>query len=165
MKHLTRIVFGGIALTCTALVLTAIFYFQEELGLEPCPMCILSRYTFILLAAVSLVAALHGPRGWALKTYAIIVSLLSLTGLGISLRHSYLQHFPPKVESCGADLGFLLNTNPLGNALPKIFAGTGSCSKVDWSLFGLSIPEGAAVAYVCFAIAVLWLAFFSKAKD
>jgi len=41
MKHLARIVFGGITLICAALVLTAIFYFQEELGLEPCPMCIL----------------------------------------------------------------------------------------------------------------------------
>ena len=165
MKQLPRIVFGGITLTCAALVLTAIFYFQEELGLEPCPMCILSRYTFILVGAVSFVAAIHGPRGWGLKVYAILVSLLSLTGLGISLRHSYLQHFPPKVESCGADLGFLLNANPLGNALPKIFAGTGSCSKIDWSLFGLSIPEGAAVAYVVFTLAVIWLAFFRKPKN
>jgi len=117
------------------------------------------------VGAVSLVAAIHGPRGWGLKVYAVIVALLSATGLGISLRHSYLQHFPPKVESCGADLGFLLNTNPLGNALPKIFAGTGSCSKVDWSLLGLSIPEGAAVAYVAFTVVVIWLAFFRKPEN
>ena len=164
MKPRPRFVFGAIFLACTAMVLTAIFYFQEELGLEPCPMCILSRYTFIAIAAVSLAAAIHGPRGLALRIYAAIVAILGATGLGISLRHSYLQHFPPKVETCGADLSFLLNANPLGQALPKIFAGTGSCSKVDWQFLGLSIPEWAGVWYVVFAIAALW-AGFRKPKN
>jgi len=159
MKHATRIVFALIAAACIGMVLTAIFYFQEQLGLEPCPMCILSRYTFILIAAVSLVAAIHGPRGLALKVYGVVVALLGFTGLGISLRHSYLQHFPPKVESCGADLEFLMNTLPLAQALPKMFAGTGSCSKVDWRFIGLSIPEWAGVWFLGFAVFVLWFAF------
>ena len=156
MKHLARIVFGGITLICAALVLTAIFYFQEELGLEPCPMCILSRYTFILVGAVSLVAAIHGPRGWGLKVYAVIVALLSATGLGISLRHSYLQHFPPKMETCGSDLGFLVGNFPLTQALPKIFAGTGSCSSIDWRFVGLTIPEWTLVWFVIFIAVAAW---------
>src|SRR6185436_13140942 len=154
---MTRLVFGAIFLACAALVLTAIFYFQEELGLEPCPMCILSRYTFITIAIVSLVGAIHGPRGVALKVYAVIVALLSATGMGVSMRHSYLQHFPPKVESCGADLDFLLNTLPLAQALPRIFQGTGSCSKVEWSLLGLSIPEWALLWFLGVGVTVLWL--------
>ena len=155
----TRLVFAAIFVACVAMVLTAIFYFQQELVLEPCPMCILSRYTFIALAVVALAAAIHGPRGVALKAYAAIVALLGLAGLGVSLRHSYLQHFPPKVESCGADLEFLLNTLPLSQAFPRIFAGTGSCSKVDWKLLGLSIPELAGLSFLVFAVIVLWLAF------
>ena len=161
---MTRAIFAAIFIACTAMVLTAIFYFQEELGLEPCPMCILSRYTFIAIAAVSLVAAIHGPQGAALKVYAAIVALLGLTGIGISLRHSYLQHFPPKMESCGADLDFILNTLPLSAAFPRIFGGTGSCSKVDWRFLGLSIPEWAGVWFLAFAIAVLWVAF-RRSKD
>jgi disulfide bond formation protein DsbB len=159
-----RLLFAAIFLACTSMVLFAIFYFQAELGLEPCPMCILSRYTFITIAAVSLVAAIHGPRGTALKVYAAIVAALGVTGVGISLRHSYLQHFPPKVEACGADLEFILNTMPLSSAFPKIFAGTGSCSKVDWKFLGLSIPEWAGVWFLAFAIAVLWVAF-RRAKN
>ena len=155
---MVRLVFGAIFAACAALVLTAIFYFQQELGLEPCPMCILSRYTFIAIAMVALAAAIHGPRGLALKVYAGLVAVLGLVGIGISLRHSYLQHFPPKVESCGADLEFLLNTMPLSQAFPRIFAGTGSCSKVDWRFLGLSIPEWAAVWFLAFVLAVLWLA-------
>ena len=161
---MTRLVFGAIFLACAALVLTAIFYFQAELGLEPCPMCILSRYTFILIALVSLVAAIHGPRGTALKVYGGLVALLGATGIGISARHSYLQHFPPKIESCGADLDFLLNTLPLAQSLPRMFAGTGSCSKVDWKFIGLSIPEWAGVWFLGFLVAALWVGF-RKAKD
>lgn len=154
-----RLLFAAIFAACAGLVLTAIFYFQQELGLEPCPMCILSRYTFIAIALVSLAAAIHGPRGLALKVYGGIVALLAVTGIGISVRHSYLQHFPPKVESCGADLDFIMNTLPLAQALPKIFAGTGSCSKVDWKFLGLSIPEWAGLWFLGFAVAVAWVAF------
>lgn len=153
-----RLVFAAIAAATLGLVLAGVFYFQAELGLEPCPMCILSRFTFIGIGAVSLVAAIHGPRGIALKAYGGIVALLAATGIGISIRHSYLQHFPPKVESCGADLEFILNTMPLSQAFPRIFAGTGSCSRVDWTFLGLSIPEWAGVWYVIFLVAALWTA-------
>ena len=69
MRTLTRAVFGLIAVACAALVATAIFYMQEELGLEPCPMCVLSRYTFIGIGLVSLAAAIHAPRGpWIAAT-------------------------------------------------------------------------------------------------
>ena len=156
---LNRSVFAAIAALCLAFILTAIFYFQGELGLEPCPMCILSRYTFIAIGVIALVAAIHGPRGLALRIYGGLIALLSAAGIGVSIRHSYLQHFPPKIESCGADLDFILNTMPLAQALPRIFQGTGSCSKVDWTLLGLSIPEWAGVWYAAFLAAMVWIAF------
>ena len=155
-----RLVFAALFAICVTFVLTAIFYFQQHLGLEPCPMCILSRYTFIAIALVALVAAIHGPRGGvALKVYAGLAAVLALVGVGISVRHSYLQRNPPKIESCGADLEFMLNTMPWSQAFPRIFSGTGSCSKVDWSLMGLSIPEWAGIWYAVFAGVLLWTAF------
>lgn len=160
MRQTTRIVFAAIFVIATALVATAILYFQEQLGLDPCPMCILSRYCFIAIAAIALVGAIHGPkRGPALKAYGILVAIFAVAGVGVSVRHSYLQHFPPALETCGTDLDFLLNTLPLGQALPKIFAGTGTCSSVDWKMLGLSIPEWALVTFATFAIAALWVAF------
>ena len=164
MRNLTRATFGLIAVACAALVAYAIFYMQEELGLEPCPMCVLSRFTFIAIGVVSLVAAIHGPRGGALKGYAVVVSVLAAIGIGISARHSYLQHFPPKIETCGADIGFMIQNLPLSAAFPKIFQGTGSCTAVDWRFLGLSIPEWALVWFAAFAIAVLWLAFVRARK-
>jgi protein dithiol:quinone oxidoreductase len=159
MKLTPRIVFGAIFVVSAALILDAIFYLQDYLGLDPCPMCVLSRYTFIAIGIVALAAAIHAPRGRALKAYSSLVVLLAVAGAGVSIRHSYLQHFPPAVESCGTDLEFLLNALPLSQALPKIFAGTGSCSAVKWTLLGLSIPEWALVWFVIFAALAIWIGF------
>jgi disulfide bond formation protein DsbB len=164
MRMTPRIAFAAIFLLCVSLIGIGL-YLQEQKGLEPCPMCILQRYAFVSIGIVALVGAIHGPRGIALKVYGALAALFAIVGGGVAIRHSYLQHFPPKVESCGADLDFLMNTLPLAQALPKIFAGTGSCSKVDWRFVGLSIPEWAGVWFVFFALLVLWLAFFRKAKD
>jgi disulfide bond formation protein DsbB len=158
-----RAVFAGIVVICAALLAAAILYFQNELGLEPCPMCILSRVCFMAIGAIAFVAAIHGPRGRAPRVYASLIALFGAIGVGISMRHSYLQHFPPAVESCGADLGFMLNTLPIAQALPKIFAGTGSCSEAAWKFLGLSIPEWAGVWFVAMSAAALYFAFRRRA--
>ena len=159
MRIPIRAVFAAILVGCAAMLAGAIFYFQEQLGLDPCPMCILSRYSFIAIGVVALVGLIHGPRGRAPKVYASLIALFAVVGVGISMRHSYLQHFPPATESCGSDLEFLMNTLPLTQALPKTFAGTGSCSQVDWKMLGLSIPEWALVWFAIFGIAAVWAAF------
>lgn len=162
MRITSRIAFALVFVACAALIALAL-YLQEQEGLDPCPMCILQRYAFILVGLVALAGAIHGPKGVALKVYGALVALLSVAGAGVAFRHSWIQHFPPKVESCGADLDFLVGNFPLSQALPKIFAGTGSCSTVDWTLLGLSIPEWAFMWFAAFAALALWTAFFRKA--
>ena len=91
-----------------------------------------------------------------------MIALFAIAGAGVAIRHSWLQHYPPATETCGTDLEFLLNTFPLSQALPKIFAGSGSCSKVDWTMLALSIPEWALVWYVIFAALAVWIAYLRK---
>lgn len=159
-----RAVFAAIAALCLTFILVAIFYFQGRLGLEPCPMCILSRVCYMVIGTIALVGAIHGPgaSGRAPRVYASLIALFAVVGVGISLRHSYLQHFPPPVESCGADLEFMLNALPLAQALPRIFAGTGSCSEVQWSLLLLTIPEWAGLWYVAIGAIALGAAFLRR---
>ena len=159
----TRPFFAALFVACAGLLAFAI-YLQEEVGLEPCPMCILQRYAFTALAIVALVAALHGPRGTALKAYGGLLALIAVAGAGVAIRQSYIQHYPPKISSCGTDLEFLVNTFPLSQALPKIFAGSADCAIVTWRFLGLSIAEWALVWFVAFAIATAWYAFFRKAR-
>src|SRR6476660_5839601 len=148
MQKQLRIVFALIPVICASLIAFGILYLQEELGLEPCPMCILQRIAFVAVGATALVAAIHGPRGWGLNVYAGLMLLFAIAGGGVAIRHSYLQHFPPKVETCGTDLEYLLNTFSLAEAFPKIFAGTGSCSAVSWKFLALTIPEWGLVWYL-----------------
>jgi disulfide bond formation protein DsbB len=161
MRPTPRVVFAAIFTACAALVGFGL-YLQEYKGLEPCPMCILQRYAFVAIAAIALAAAIHGPQRLALKVYGALIALFAIAGAGVAIRHSWLQHYPPATETCGTDLEFLVNTFPLSQALPKIFAGTGSCSKVDWTLLALSIPEWALVWYVAFAALAVWIAFLRK---
>ena len=162
MRITPRLVFLAIFLVCAALIGTAI-YMQEQMWLEPCPMCILQRYAFVAIGVAALVAALHGPRaGVALKIYASAVVLFALVGGGTAIRQSWLQHNPPKSQSCGTDLEFLLENFPLAQALPKIFAGSGDCAAVKWRFLGLSIPEWALVWFVIFVAAAIWIAFLRR---
>jgi disulfide bond formation protein DsbB len=128
-------------------------------------MCILQRYAFTAIGIVALVGAIHGPRGGtALKIYAVLLVVLALAGASVAARQSYIQHYPPVVSSCGTDLEFLVNTFPISQALPKIFAGSGDCSEVHWRLLGLSIAEWALIWFVLIIAGSAWLAFRRKAR-
>ena len=83
MKLTPRIVLAATFVIAASLPAVAILYFQEELGLYPCPMCILSRYCFIVIAAIALAAAIHGPRNVGLKVYAGLIALFAVAGIGV----------------------------------------------------------------------------------
>ena len=162
MRLTPRLVFLAIFVAVAALIGFGL-YLQHRVGLEPCPMCILQRYAFAAIGLVALVAALHGPRrGVALKAYAIVLVLFALAGGGTAIRQSWLQHNPPKTQSCGQELEFYLENFPLAQALPKIFAGSGDCAEVKWRLLGLSIAEWALVWFVIFTVTAIWVAFVRK---
>jgi disulfide bond formation protein DsbB len=158
MRIPPRAIYAFIFVACAGLLADAIFYMQEQLGLEPCPMCIVQRYAFIAVGVVALVAAIHGPRERGRIAYSSLIVLCAIAGAGVAIRHSYLQHYPPKMETCGTDLEFLLDTFPLTQALPKIFAGSGSCSAVTWKFLGLSIPEWSLAWFVIFVVLAIWAA-------
>ncbi len=163
MRLRSRLLFAAIFLASCALLGFAL-YLQEEVGLDPCPMCILQRYAFAAIGIVALVGAIHGPRGAGLKVYAALLIVLALAGAGVASRQSYIQHYPPVAASCGTDLEFLVNNFPISQALPRIFAGTGDCAIVHWRLLGLSVAEWALVWFVIFIVATAWVAFARKPR-
>lgn len=159
MRALTenpRSLFLGVFLVCAGLVAFGL-YLQHGKGLEPCPLCILQRYAFVVAGVIGLVAALHRPGILGQRLYAGMLILAALAGGGVAARQSWLQHNPPKMVECGPDLGFMFGSFSLGDALPMLFKGTGDCAKVLWRFLGLSIPEWALVFYTLIAIAAALL--------
>lgn len=150
----SRLIYSGIFAVCAGLIAFAM-YLQHAQGLEPCPMCILQRYAFILLGAIALAAAIHHPGSVGRWVYSVLIAVAGGLGAGVAARHVWLERNPPNIYDCGADLGYMIDAFPLAEALPMIFRGTGDCSEVLWRFLGLSIAEWALIWFAIFIIAAL----------
>jgi disulfide bond formation protein DsbB len=137
-----RLLSALVALVAASLIAAAVVL-QRVDQLEPCPLCILQRYAFTLVALfAALAAALPGRVSTASALLAVISAL---AGAGVAAWHVRLQLFPPQESSCGPSLQYLLSNLPLGRALPRIFQGYGDCTQVDWTFLRLSMPAWALV--------------------
>ena len=136
--------------TCVALLAYGM-YLQHGLGLEPCPMCVVQRYGFVLIGLVALAAAVSHPKTprFTVGDYAAAVLIVVFAGLGAftAARQSWLQWYPPEIASCGRDIYGMVENFPLQRAIPMIFKGSGDCTKVDWTFLGGSIANW---SFVCF---------------
>ena len=125
---------------CVALLAYAL-YAQYELGLEPCPLCVFQRIAIAALGVVFVLAALHQPRGWGARVYAIFIGITALAAIGVAGRHVYVQHLPPgSVPSCGAPLEVLLRFTPVMAVIRKVLTGSGECGELNWKFLGLAMP-------------------------
>lgn len=152
-----RRAYGLICLACV-LMLAFGLYLQHVVGLEPCPMCIVQRYALVLVALFTGLAAMFRSRGLQL-TGGVLALVSAIGGAYTAAAQSWLQWYPPEVVSCGRDLYGMIETFPLKRALPMIFRGGGDCSKIDWSLFGLTLANWSFVAFFVLAALLLMLIF------
>jgi protein dithiol:quinone oxidoreductase len=151
-----RLAFALVFAVCAALMGFGL-YLQHVQNLEPCPLCILQRYAFVLTGIIALVAAVHAPGRKGRAIYGVFVALAAASGGAVAARQVWLQHNPPLALDCGPDLGYMLDSFPLSQVLPKIFKGEGDCAKVVWQFLGLSIPEWALLWFVALVAAGLCL--------
>ncbi len=150
----------ALALICAACVAMLAFgmYLQHVVGLEPCPMCVVQRYALILVAVFTGLGALSRGRG--MQAAGTLLGLVfALGGAYTAARQSWLQWHPPEVVSCGRDIYGMIEAFPLQRALPMIFRGSGDCSKIDWTLLGLSIANWSFIAFAVFSLLLLVLVF------
>ena len=131
--------FAGAA--ACALLLGYAYYLQYGQHLEPCPLCIFQRVAVLALGVVFLVAAVHNPQRVGARVYAALIALVALAGIGVALRHIYIQSLPPgQVPSCGATLDYMLEVFPLTQVIRTVLTGSGECGVIDWRFLGLSMP-------------------------
>ncbi len=139
-----------VSVACIALLSFGL-YLQHGVGLEPCPMCIVQRYLMVLMAlAAALGAAISASR--LQMVAAGLAAALAAGGAFVAARQSWLQWFPPEVYTCGRDFYGMIETFPLKRAIPMIFRGSGDCTKIDWTLLGLSIANWSFVAFLAMGL-------------
>lgn len=142
-------------LVCAGLIGFAL-YAQYELNMDPCPLCILQRVVFMAMGVLFLVGGLHAPRGNGRWVYTGLTVLIALIGVVIAARHLWIQSLPPdQVPSCGAPLGYLIETRAgnggLIGVLVKVLSGSGECAKVQ-PLLGLPMPAWALLWFVLLGV-------------
>lgn len=132
-------------------------YLQHVVGLEPCPMCILQRYAFVVIAAVALLGALHGPRRAGSVVYGLLLLATAAAGGVVAAQQSKLQREPPSLAECGPGFEYMVENFGLGEALPMMFRGAGDCAAIDWTFLGLTIANWSLLCFVLIALLALWL--------
>jgi len=147
-------------IACGGLLAVAYFYFQQALGLAPCPLCMFQRGALVGVAFFCLLGIVFRPKKIGSKFLAFGVTLSCLAGLSLAGRQVWLQHLPAdEVPECGPDLSFMLEMDPVFDVIQKVLAGSGECAEVQWSLLGFSMPEWMVFVFVVMTLISLKFLF------
>ncbi|MCH9666082.1 MAG: disulfide bond formation protein B [Gammaproteobacteria bacterium] len=143
-----RLLFG--AMLCFTSLAIAYFYFQQYVGLPPCPLCILDRIIIGSLGVIFLLLAFGN---------LVIIKLLGLVavaaGLAVGGRHVWLErvgHSDSSSAACAPG-----GAQDVIEWVTAAFIGVSDCSVVYWSIWGFSIADLTLALYV-----VLAFIFFSS---
>ncbi len=116
-----RLILAAIALISFGLLAFAWFLQYGPEKQQPCPLCVLQRYTFIFIGLSALIGAIH-PRRWT----AVATGLFALTGIGLATWHVLKGS---GMTSCARDpIGIFVNNLPTANWFPQYFFANGGCA-------------------------------------
>ena len=130
----------------------------QTMNLAACPLCILQRMLYLLLATEAVVL-LPLVRGNGLRFVAIFMAATAATGAWIAGYQTWLQRFAKNV-SCTADQPWWEQfVNWAGTQSPLLFEATGLCSEAGWKFLGLSIAEWSLAIFSAMTALALHTAF------
>jgi disulfide bond formation protein DsbB len=131
----------------------------QTMNLTACPLCILQRMLYLLLAAEALIAWTLLRKPLPTRLAALLMAATALTGAGIAAYQTWLQRFAKGV-SCTADQPWWETfVNWAGSQWPLLFEASGLCSEAGWKLLGLSIAEWSLVAFSSMVATMAFAAF------
>lgn len=144
----TRHFFGVVATFCVSM-LTVGWILQYAVGLTPCPLCIIQRFFFGGVGVTAFIAWLHG-RGE--RVYLAVMFGLALLGGLVAGRNVYIEWIPQ-----GLDKKCIPWMESFTDWITVLFQATGDCTKRDWTLLGVSIPEWSLLAFIFLTVATGWI--------
>ena len=152
-----RRVFAAFTLIPLALLAEALIL-QHVKGQAPCPLCVVQRAGFLLIALIALAAAIHQPGRRGATGYFAALALAALAGLGVAIRHVWVLYHPK--FGCGIDvLEQFVNELPTASLLPWLFHASGECTAPHEPILGLQVPEWALIWFALLFLAAIFFAF------
>ena len=132
---------------------------QLTFNLEPCPLCITQRIIFIVIGALFILFVLLPSNNAYIKlSHLISIITAGLVGAIFSIRHIMIQAKIIEIPAeCGIDLDYMFENFPLTEAVNLLFKGTGDCSEIDWTFFGITLPQMALLGYIFFITYTIYI--------
>lgn len=141
-----------LSLACASLV-GGSFFVQHVLQVEPCPLCMIQRYTYLTLALVFLAIATLGGRRRAQHALWFVALAFVLMGGGVAAYQSKLQIFPQaQAATCSASLSYMMDTLPVADVVTRIFEAKGDCSDTSFTILGLTLAQISLVIFCGLAL-------------
>lgn len=140
-------------------------YLEYEYMLSPCPLCMLQRCIFWILAAIFLIGSLIKIKGVLRYLYSSAIIFVSSLGFAIAMRQVWLQYFaPPQQSSCSASLERLIELYPLLDALKMALTGSSECANIDFTFLNISVAGWSMILFAAFIIVGLYIIYLQKKR-
>lgn len=145
-----------LAFLASLALMAAALYLEHVVGLEPCPLCVVQRIAVIGFGLVCLIAALHAPGAVGRRAYAVLALLFAAAGGATAGRQIWLQGVPAdQLPACLPSLDYMMEALPFQDIVRLVLHGSADCAEVNWTLFGMSIPEWSLLGFVAMALFAL----------
>lgn len=150
-----RIPWFLLALTALGLELAAL-YFQYQMKLDPCVLCVYERTAVSGILIAGLLASIY-PALMLLRWLAMLLWGASASwGLFLALKHTGIQLFPSPSNTCDFVASYPAWAK-LDEWLPWLFQPTGFCDQIQWQFFGYTMPQTMIGIYVIYLVVLLCL--------
>jgi len=150
----SRLLFLLCFLACAGVLLTAVFL-QYVVGLAPCALCIVQRVFFGLVGITCLIAVIHDPKKVGTIIYLVFAVLFAGAGSAAAIRQIYIQDLPlDQMPACLPSLDYMIDVLPFDEVIKLFIYGTAECAKLDWTLFGIGIPEWSLITFAGLTVAL-----------
>ena len=151
--------FNQITLVTLLCVVASSYFIEHILHVLPCPMCLAQRYIYITLAACYLMYCwidFRQPRRYLFYIPSLVLSLL---GVAIAGRQSWLQLFPPENMMCFNLSARWIAKHSYLEAIAKIFQGSANCAIIDFKILGISLAGYSLLLFSCLFLFILSISF------
>jgi protein dithiol:quinone oxidoreductase len=124
---------------------------------QPCPLCILQRYVYLIVGGICAIGAIHGKRA-----YAWLAALCAAVGGGLA---TWQVLKGGDMTSCQKDpIGIFVNGLPMVDWWPEFFFATGGCADA-YSTLGLPVSVWSLICFTALIAALVLLALAPAKPD
>lgn len=149
-----------LAFIASSLIIGTALYLQQALGLTPCILCLFQRAVIIGCAVICLVAAIHAPQEAGWRRYCWVLLMLALLGGGGAGSQMWLQTASAdELIPVMTRYEYALNALSLDAWINRLRGDVYLCAEINWSLFGITLPEWSLLAFVSLALLALYPLF------